>query len=380
VGGVAEGEPAPAPPPATATVAAPAKSARVRDHGGRSAGARRRARARPCRAAHRPRRRARNRHRRAGWSRSSRISIARRSTRRRTIAQVALLKHRDFGDDVKPYLALLRTPERTNVAQSGLLGDGMPNHKTVYEALPGPRELAPGADQVELRLQATAPNGDRIVQVLTFHRGSYVIDVAYDVTNAGAAPIAPYAYYQLTRDTKAQGQQNPIGAGIVRRAGHLQRDRQVQEGGIRRSRQARRRSEPQAPVHEEHRQRLGRHGRALTSCRRGCRGTRRRRRAKFYARRLEAGLYAAGVIVAGRTIAPAGDRRGADTALRRGRRSKTSSPGSRRASIWSFDLRIFTVIAAPLFWLLNVAGTAWSTTGGGRSCCSPSSSRARSIR
>ena len=55
-------------------------------------------------------------------------------------------------------------------------------------ALPGPRELAPGADQVELRLQAVAANGDKIVQVLTFHRGSYVIDVAYDITNNTTAP------------------------------------------------------------------------------------------------------------------------------------------------------------------------------------------------
>ena len=49
-----------------------------------------------------------------------------------TIAQVALLKHRDPGDEAKPYLALLKTPERTFVAQSGLLGDGMPNHRTAY--------------------------------------------------------------------------------------------------------------------------------------------------------------------------------------------------------------------------------------------------------
>ncbi len=60
------------------------------------------------------------------------------------IAEVALLKHRDPGDEAKPYLALLRTPERTNIAASGLLGEGMPNHRTVYEALPGPRELAAG--------------------------------------------------------------------------------------------------------------------------------------------------------------------------------------------------------------------------------------------
>ena len=43
-----------------------------------------------------------------------------------------------------------------------------------------------------------APNGDKIVQALTFHRGTYVIDVAYDVTNAGAAPIAVRAAPAIT--------------------------------------------------------------------------------------------------------------------------------------------------------------------------------------
>jgi YidC/Oxa1 family membrane protein insertase len=119
------------------------------------------------------------------------------------ITRVALTQHRDAEDLNKPYLALLRTPERTFVAQSGLIGDGMPNHRTPFEVLPGPRELAAGSDKLELRLQATAANGDKVVKVLTFHRGSYVIDTAFDVTNNGSAPIAPEAYFQLMRDTKS---------------------------------------------------------------------------------------------------------------------------------------------------------------------------------
>jgi YidC/Oxa1 family membrane protein insertase len=118
------------------------------------------------------------------------------------IVQVALNEHRDSGDTAKPYLALLHTPERTFVAQSGLIGEGMPNHRTVYEAEPGPRALAPGSDHVELRLRATAANGDKVVKVLTFHRGSYVIDTAFDITNNGSAPLVPEAYFQLMRDSK----------------------------------------------------------------------------------------------------------------------------------------------------------------------------------
>jgi YidC/Oxa1 family membrane protein insertase len=122
-----------------------------------------------------------------------------------TIAQVALDKHRSVEDPSKPYLALQRNAERTYVAQAGLIGDGFPNHRTAYEALPGPRNLAPGQDQLQLSLEASGPNGDKIVQTLTFHRGSYVIDVAFHVTNNGSAPITPEAYFQLMRDTKKVG-------------------------------------------------------------------------------------------------------------------------------------------------------------------------------
>ena len=118
------------------------------------------------------------------------------------ITQVALAKHRDAFDQSKPYLALMGTADRTFVAQSGLIGEGMPNHRTAFEVLPGPRELAPGADSVQLKLQATAANGDKVVKVLTFHRGSYVIDTAFEITNTGSAPISPEAYFQLMRDTK----------------------------------------------------------------------------------------------------------------------------------------------------------------------------------
>src|SRR5206468_3960434 len=97
------------------------------------------------------------------------------------ITLVALDKHHDAQDPNKPYLALQKNAERTFVAQAGLIGEGMPNHRTVYQPLPGPRSFAPGEDKLELKLQATGAHGDKVTQVLTFHRGTYVIDVAFDV-------------------------------------------------------------------------------------------------------------------------------------------------------------------------------------------------------
>ena len=46
--------------------------------------------------------------------------------------------------------------ERTYVAQAGLIGSGLPNHRTVYTATDDNYQLAAGQEQVEVRLVAPA--------------------------------------------------------------------------------------------------------------------------------------------------------------------------------------------------------------------------------
>jgi YidC/Oxa1 family membrane protein insertase len=85
-------------------------------------------------------------------------------------------------------------------AQSGLIGAGMPTHKTVYQLPEGELKLAEGQDTVELKMTAPGPDGVTVTKVLTFHRGSYRIDTRFDIANASAAPVAAHAYFQLLRD------------------------------------------------------------------------------------------------------------------------------------------------------------------------------------
>ncbi|MDR0735859.1 MAG: membrane protein insertase YidC [Zoogloeaceae bacterium] len=85
-------------------------------------------------------------------------------------------------------------------AQSGLTGDGLPNHKTLLTPVPGPRALEEGEDTLEVRLAAPETNGARAVKVYTFHRNSYLIDIAWEIENTGTAPIQTEAYFQLQRD------------------------------------------------------------------------------------------------------------------------------------------------------------------------------------
>jgi len=268
-----------------------------------------------------------------------------------TITEVALLKHRDPHDASKPYELMLRTPERTHVAQTGLLGEGMPNHRSVYEALPGPRELAPGADAIELRLQTTAPNGDKVMQVLTFHRGSYVIDVAYDVTNVGTVPFAPYAYFQLTRDTKAQGTQHsmaPVSYTGPVIYNETDKFKKIDFGELDKEAADPARKLPYTKNTDNGWAAMVEH--YFVSA--WLPPDEKKIPREFYARKLDGGLYSVGMIVPVGTIAP-----GATAEVRMPLYVGPQVQGDLAKLAKGLDLvvdyGIFTVIAAPLFWLLK---------------------------
>jgi YidC/Oxa1 family membrane protein insertase len=91
---------------------------------------------------------------------------------------------------------------RVYLARSGLTGPGgarFPNHLTAFTPLPGPRELAPGQDTLEVKFEAAA-GGVKVVKTYVFKRGSYDIEVRHDIENVGTAPVTPSVYLQLVRD------------------------------------------------------------------------------------------------------------------------------------------------------------------------------------
>ena len=267
------------------------------------------------------------------------------------ISLVALNQHHDSHDTAKPYLALQRNAERTYVAQSGLIGGGLPNHLTLYEALPGARELAPGADRVELKLAATTANGDKVVQVLTFHRGSYVIDAAYDVTNSGSAPLSPFAYFQLTRDMK-----QPVvpswGApsAFVGPAVYTEKDKyqKVEFGDVDKLAADPSRKLPYQKTADNGWVAMVEHYFVTAWTPSDEQKTPR----EFYTKKLDNGLYSAGVIVPVGTIAP-GATGEVRVPLYVGPQDQDSLAKTAKGLDLVVDYGIFTVLAAPLFWLLK---------------------------
>lgn len=128
------------------------------------------------------------------------LLIAEVDTAGAALTRLELRKHKETNDQAKNLVLL--GPEHQYAAQSGLTGEGGPNHRTLWRALPGDRTLGAGRDSVELRLAAEGKDGLVVEKVYTFKRDSYAINVALEVRNGGTAPVTPHAYFQLTHDGK----------------------------------------------------------------------------------------------------------------------------------------------------------------------------------
>ncbi|MBS0320370.1 MAG: membrane protein insertase YidC [Proteobacteria bacterium] len=264
------------------------------------------------------------------------------------ITEVALLHHKTAGDSNEPYLALQKNADRTFIAQAGLL-KGLANHHTVFEVLPGARELAAGQDALPVQLAATMPNGDKVVLTYTFHRGSYVIDTDFAITNAGTAPLTPSAYFQFTRDTKHVGATSTMGpssyvgpvvydeADKYKKVDFGELDKEAADPERKKTYTARNDNGWVAMVEHYF----------VTAWLPPDKVSR-----EFYTRKLDGGLYAAGVVVDGPAIAP-GATGNIRMPLYVGPQDqdvlKGLAPGLDRV----VDYGIFTIIAAPLFALLK---------------------------
>ncbi len=86
------------------------------------------------------------------------------------------------------------------VAQTGLMGAGLPNHKSLFTSTAASYTMANDAASQEVRLSWMG-DGISVDKIYTFHRGSYVINVNYQINNGSATAIAPSAYYQIVHDS-----------------------------------------------------------------------------------------------------------------------------------------------------------------------------------
>lgn len=116
------------------------------------------------------------------------------------IRHLTLRKVYSARDRKQPLTLMEPDAKHYFVTQSGLLGEGLPNHKTVFEAEQPSYVLQDGQDTIDVRLKARDASGAEVTKRYRFKRGSYLVDVAYEVANKSDRAIAPHAYFQFLRD------------------------------------------------------------------------------------------------------------------------------------------------------------------------------------
>lgn len=125
------------------------------------------------------------------------------------LRRLEFLQQRDSKNKNKPFVLLREQGAHTYIAQTGLLGTGLPTHNTVFTAEASEYLLTEGKNTIEVRLLATNVVGAKVTKFYVFYRGGYLVDVGYEIENIGTNPISPSAYFQLVRD-----QSTPEGASM----------------------------------------------------------------------------------------------------------------------------------------------------------------------
>jgi YidC/Oxa1 family membrane protein insertase len=116
------------------------------------------------------------------------------------ISRIELLKHFDTVDKDKPFVLFQHEDGHIYMAQSGLLGPGLPTHNSLFTGQAKQYELTEGKESVEVRLFAKAETGYKVSKIFVFHKNSYLIDVSYEINNSSTNKLDSSAYFQLIRD------------------------------------------------------------------------------------------------------------------------------------------------------------------------------------
>src|SRR5499427_8314683 len=257
------------------------------------------------------------------------------------ISYLEFLRQKDARDGDKNFV--LFGPEHRYAAQSGLIGAGLPNHRTQFRAKAKEFALAPGQDKVEVRLEADGPPGVKVAKILTFHRGSYRIDLAHEITNKSGAPLSADAYFQLTRDGKSPGGDPYMTQTYTGAAVYTERDKfqKVTFDDIAKGKVAYPKTAADGWIALIQHYFVA----ALLPPEKAQR--------EFFTRKLDSDLYAAGVIMPVGPIAPGATAR-VGVSLYAGPQDqdhlKLVAPGLQLV----VDYGWLTVIAAPLFWVLKL--------------------------
>jgi YidC/Oxa1 family membrane protein insertase len=259
------------------------------------------------------------------------------------IQRLALLKHPDAKDKNKSFELFQKGPGTHNyIVQSGLLGAGLPNHNTLFTAEQEKYELASNAEQIQVRLAAVDSTTVKIVKVITFKKGSYLIDVAYEIENIGTAPVNASAYFQLIRDSVSPEGGTQFVPTYTGPAFYTEKEKfqKVEFSAIDKGKQ-------EYPKEADNGW-IGMLQHYFVAAWLPAEKINR----EFFTRKLEGGLYSTGLVVPVATVAP-GQKVVVDVPLYAGPAQSNLDKIAPGLGL-TVDYGWLTIIATPLFWLMTL--------------------------
>jgi len=136
------------------------------------------------------------------------------STQGGTLTQMVLLKVKDDLENGKPYVLLDARENSLYVVQSGLLspdneGDAAPTHHDHYQAMQSEYRLGPNDQTLEVPLLWEDGQGHAVKKIFIFSRGSYQIQLRYEIKNGEQEPWRVRQYAQIRRSEKDLHERRP---------------------------------------------------------------------------------------------------------------------------------------------------------------------------
>jgi YidC/Oxa1 family membrane protein insertase len=271
------------------------------------------------------------------------------------IVRLELLKHRATENAASNFL--LFENKHAYAAQSGLIGTGLPNHRSAWTLAGTSFELKDGQNELRVRLEAAGADGVKVAKTYVFKRGSYLIGVEHEVANGGGAAVAPNIYFQLARNGQAPEGANAMMSTFTGPAFYTDAEKyhKVDFADIAKGK-------AKAPAQANNGWvAMVQHYFLSAWLPQG------NSQREFFTRKLGDDLFAAGVIVPMAQIAPGASGK-LETALYAGPQEQDKLAKVAPGLDLVVDYGWLTVIAAPLFWVLEaiykfVGNWGWAIIG-----------------
>jgi YidC/Oxa1 family membrane protein insertase len=112
-----------------------------------------------------------------------------------------LLLNNHLADNAQDKFVLLDDAQKPllYIGQSGLIGNQLPTHKSVFTSEKTNYVLENGQNNLDIKLNYKNQDVE-VVKIISFERDNYQIQVRYEITNHGKSAITPSAYFQLVHD------------------------------------------------------------------------------------------------------------------------------------------------------------------------------------